>query len=509
MDENEWLAGRFEASRARLRAVAYRMLGSLSEAEDAVQEAWIRAAGAGAGNVANLEGWLTTIVARVCLDMLRTRKSRREEPLAVDQAIAAAGPEQEAVLADSVGLAMLVVLDTLSPAERVAFVLHDMFGLPFGEIGTVTGRSPAATRQLASRARHRVRGTAVVPGTRPARQRELAAAFLAAARGGDVGALLSILDPQVELHADAASVPTGVPVMLRGAGVVARNALAASERSRYAALALVDGTPGIIVAPSGRLALVLAFTFGDDTITRIEVIADPDRLSRLDLAVLGLPATAVGSAGCVRDDHGERRDHQRHCGNDDRRGRRVPVNDGPGQDEQADADGHEHEVQALVPARWRRPRRSVQVPSHAAPHASGPVRSARTATAPATPTSAAAPADRTTSHRPTRGSSRQDDTVATTSRESDTAPAATHVLADPGSAAGRCSAVSAPSPRATSRAPRARPNTRATRSSAPAPTQGRDGTDGRASAARPMATRPAATATAPRRARAGISVNVT
>jgi RNA polymerase sigma-70 factor, ECF subfamily len=287
MDENDWLAARFEASRARLRSVAYRMLGSLNEAEDAVQEAWLHAVGAGAGDVANLEGWLTTIVARVCLDMLRSRKSRREEPLAVDQAVADAGPEQEALLADSVGLAMLVVLDTLAPAERVAFVLHDMFGLPFGEISAVTGRSSAATRQLASRARRRVRGTTAVPGTRHARQRELAAAYLAAARGGDMGALLSILDPEVVLHADAAAVPSGVPTTIRGAAVVARGAVASSGRTPFAGLALINGSPGIIMAPAGRLALVLAFTFGDDTITQIDVITDPDRLSQLKLAVLG------------------------------------------------------------------------------------------------------------------------------------------------------------------------------------------------------------------------------
>jgi RNA polymerase sigma-70 factor (ECF subfamily) len=286
-DERKWLAQRFEEQRPRLRAVAYRMLGSLSEAEDAVQEAWIHAAGAGAGDVANLEGWLTTIVARVCLDTLRSRKSRREEPLTVDEAAAAAGPEQEAVLADSVGLAMLVVLDTLAPAERVAFVLHDMFGLPFGEIGAATGRSAAAARQLASRARRRVRGTTAVPGTRLARQREVAAAYLAAARGGDLGALLSILDPDVELYADAASVPTGASVTLRGAAVVAQTALAGARRSRHAGLALINGTPGIVMAPAGRLVLVLAFTIPDDTITRIEVIADPDRLGQLDLAVLG------------------------------------------------------------------------------------------------------------------------------------------------------------------------------------------------------------------------------
>jgi RNA polymerase sigma factor (sigma-70 family) len=287
MDENDWLAARFEASRPRLRAVAYRMLGSLGEAEDAVQEAWIHAAGGGASDVTNLEGWLTTIVARVCLDMLRSRKSRREEPLRLDEVAAVAGPEQEAVLAESVGLAMLVVLDTLAPAERVAFVLHDMFGLPFGEISAVTGRSSAATRQLASRARRRVRGTAAVPGTRLARQRELAAAYLAAARGGDMSALLEILDPDVVLHADAAATPSGLATTVRGAAVVARGAVTASGRSRYSGLALVNGSPGIIMAPSGRLVLVLAFTFGDDAITGIDVIADPDRLSQLDLAVLG------------------------------------------------------------------------------------------------------------------------------------------------------------------------------------------------------------------------------
>ena len=287
MDENDWLASRFEASRPRLQSVAYRMLGSLSEAEDAVQEAWIHAGRAGAGDVANLEGWLTTIVARVCLDMLRTRKSRREEPLAVDQAIAAAGPEQEAVLADSVGLAMLVVLDTLAPAERVAFVLHDMFGLPFGEIAAATGRSAAAARQLASRARRRVRGMPAIPGTRLARQREVAAAYLAAARGGDMGALLAILDPDVELYADAKSAPTGVAITRRGAEAVAMSALAGARRSPHGGLALINGTPGIVLAPGGRLVLALAFTIPDDRITRIEVIADPDRLSQLDLAVLG------------------------------------------------------------------------------------------------------------------------------------------------------------------------------------------------------------------------------
>ncbi len=291
MDENDRLAGRFEASRPRLRAMAYRMLGSLSDAEDAVQEGWLHAAGSDAGAVANLEGWFTTIVARVCLDMLRSRKSRREDPLDPDEAAAAsrtrfAGPEQEAVLADAVGLALLVVLDTLAPAERVAFVLHDTFGLPFGEIAAITGRSPAAARQLASRARRRIQSPAPVPGTRLGRQRKVAEAFLAAARGGDLGALIAVLDPEVVLHADAAAAPSGVPVTVRGAAAVASGARAASMRSRYSRVALVNGTPGIVMAPRGRLTVVLAFTIDEDKISRIDVIADPARLAGLDLAVL-------------------------------------------------------------------------------------------------------------------------------------------------------------------------------------------------------------------------------
>ncbi len=285
MDEDDRLAGRFEANRPRLRAMAYRMLGSLSDADDAVQEAWIHAASASMNGVANPEGWFTTIVARVCLDMLRSRKSRREEPLDLPDA-AVAGPEQEAMLADSVGLALLVVLDTLAPAERVAFVLHDTFGLPFGQIAAITGRSPAAARQLASRARRRVRGTASVPRTRLARQRQVAEAFLTAARGGDLGALLAVLDPDVVLHADAAAGPSGAPATLRGAAAVARGARVASGRSQYSRVALVNGTPGIVMAPRGRLVLVLALTIGDSTISRIDVIADPARLEQLDLAVL-------------------------------------------------------------------------------------------------------------------------------------------------------------------------------------------------------------------------------
>ena len=285
MDEDDQLTGRFGASRHRLQAMAYRMLGSLSDADDAVQEAWIRAARADASAVDNPEGWFTTIVARVCLDMLRSRKSLREEPLDLQDA-AVAGPEQEAMLADSVGLALLVVLDTLTPAERVAFVLHDTFGLPFGQIAAITGRSPAAARQLASRARRRVHGTASVPRTRLARQREVADAFLAASRGGDLNALLAVLDPEVVLHADASAVPSGAPRTLRGAAAVARGARAASGRSRYSRVALVNGTPGIVMAPRGRLRVVLAFTIDDRTITRIDVIADPARLEKLHLAVL-------------------------------------------------------------------------------------------------------------------------------------------------------------------------------------------------------------------------------
>ena len=290
MDEDDRLAGRFEASRPRLRAMAYRMLGSLSDAEDAVQEGWLHAAGSDAAAVANLEGWFTTIVARVCLDMLRSRKSRREEPLDPDEAAVAGleqqAPDQEVVLANAVGLALLVVLDTLAPAERVAFVLHDTFGLPFGEIAAITGRSPAAARQLASRARRRVQGSAPVPGIRLGRQRKVAEAFLAAARGGDLGALIAVLDPDVVLHADAAAAPSGVPVTVRGATAVARGARAASVRSRYSRVALVNGTPGIVTAPRGRLTVVLAFTIVDDKISRIDVIADPARLAGLDLAVL-------------------------------------------------------------------------------------------------------------------------------------------------------------------------------------------------------------------------------
>ena len=292
MDERAWLAERFEEHRAHLRAVAYRMLGSLSEADDAVQEAWLRLSRADTGEVENLAGWLTTVVARVCLNMLRSRTSRREDPLDVhvpDPIVGredGADPEQEALLADSVGLALLVVLDPLAPAERLAFVLHDMFDVPFEEVGPIIDRSPAAARQLASRARRRVKGADAVPEADVARQHRIVNAFLAASRNGDFEALLALLDPDVVLRADAAAGPTAAPVVLRGAQVVARGAFAASARARYTQPARVNGSVGLVMAPRGRLFLVLAFTFSGEMITDVDVIADPDRLRQLDLAVL-------------------------------------------------------------------------------------------------------------------------------------------------------------------------------------------------------------------------------
>jgi RNA polymerase sigma factor (sigma-70 family) len=280
------LAGRFERDRPRLRAVAYRMLGSAAQAEDAVQEAWLRLAAADTGEVVNLSAWLTTVVARVCLNMLRTRSARREEPLGIlDVPAEVTGPEQEAVLADSVGLALLVVLDTLAPAQRVAFVLHDLFAVPFDEIGPMIGRSPAAARQLASRARRRVRGT-VVPAVDVGRQRRVVDAFLAASRGGDFDALLALLDPEVVLRADAAAGPTPLPVTLRGVRGVAEGALLAARRIRFTRPALVNGAVGLVMAPRGRLFLVLGFTYRGDRISEVDVIADPDRLRHVELAAL-------------------------------------------------------------------------------------------------------------------------------------------------------------------------------------------------------------------------------
>jgi RNA polymerase sigma factor (sigma-70 family) len=295
MDELDGLAAQFEASRPRLRAVAYRMLGSGAEADDAVQEAWLHISRTRGDGVENLGGWLTTVVARVCLDMLRARKSRREEPLdrqPADQVAGRAsevdpgGPESEALLADSVGLAMLVVLDTLPPAERVAFVLHDMFDLPFGEIAGITGRSPAAARQLASRARRRVKGPATVRGAGLARQREVVEAFLGASRDGDFGALLAVLDPDVELRADESAAPPGTPRRLIGAAAVSRQARAYSSRARFGRIVLIDGAVGLVLARRGRLWMALKLTVTDGKITEMDVVADPDRLSQLTLAVL-------------------------------------------------------------------------------------------------------------------------------------------------------------------------------------------------------------------------------
>jgi RNA polymerase sigma factor (sigma-70 family) len=304
VNEADWLAQQFEAHRAHLRAVAYRMLGSPSEADDAVQEAWLRLSRAETSEVANLGGWLTTVVARVCLDMLRSRTSRREEPLGAepgDPAVAATegtDPEHEAMLADSVGLAMLVVLETLAPAERVAFVLHDMFAVPYDEIAPMLERTPNATRQLASRARRRVQGAATVPGTDLYRQREAVGAFLAASRNGDFDALLAMLDPEVVLRADPAAVQAGAPGEVHGAQAVADMF---SGRAGGARLALVNGIPGAVWAPGGKPRVIFGFTITGAKITHIDLLADPERLSRLDLATLdgrgARPANRPGGPG--------------------------------------------------------------------------------------------------------------------------------------------------------------------------------------------------------------------
>jgi RNA polymerase sigma factor (sigma-70 family) len=268
----------FEAHRDHLRAVAYRMLGSRSEAEDAVQEAWLRLSRADTGGVANIRGWLTTVVARICLDMLRSRDARREVPVDIPLPAQGPDPEQEAMLAESVGLALLVVLDTLTPAERLAFVLHDLFAVPFQEIAPIVGRSVPATKMLASRARRRVR-TAAAPDTDLRRQHEVVEAFLAASRNGDFAVLLSLLDPDVTVHADATA--AGTSTRLRGAGPVAEQALAFSHRAKDARVALVDATPAILVTPGGRLVTVMTFTIADGRIVALEVIADPRRLAEL------------------------------------------------------------------------------------------------------------------------------------------------------------------------------------------------------------------------------------
>jgi RNA polymerase sigma factor (sigma-70 family) len=296
VDESEWLTERFQEHRPHLKAVAYRMLGSLAEADEALQESWIRLDRSDIGGVENLGGWLTTVVARVCLNMLRSRKSRHEEPLdahvpdpvvSADEGI---DPEDEALLADSVGLAMLVVLETLAPAERLAFVLHDMFGVPFEEIAPIVGRSATAARQLASRARRRVKGVAPVPDEDLARQREVAAAFLAAARAGDFDALVAILDPDVVLRADGGVLPAGASRVIHGAEAVAGQALAFSRSRQPLPLVrpvLVNGGPGFVSRTAdGRPLSVVGITAAGGRIVEIDILADPERLRRLHLEEL-------------------------------------------------------------------------------------------------------------------------------------------------------------------------------------------------------------------------------
>ena len=292
MTDQNWLAERFESNRTHLRAVAYRMLGSLTEADDAVQEAWIRLSRTDTSDVENLSGWLTTVVGRVCLNMLRSRRTRREAPLdthVADPIVspeAGIGPEDEAILGESIGLALLAVLDTLSPAERVAFVLHDVFAVPFDEIAPIVGRSTAASRQLASRARRRVQG-APVPDTDLVGQWAVVDAFLAAARDGDFERLLAVLDPDVVVRSDGGTLRPELVSTVRGADAVARQAMSFRRFAETATRALINGIPGGVAwAPDGRPFAVLSVTVAGGRIVSIDVLADPDRLSRLDLDLL-------------------------------------------------------------------------------------------------------------------------------------------------------------------------------------------------------------------------------
>lgn len=289
MDEHEWMAERVKANEGHLRAVAYRMLGSVSEAEDAVQEAWIRLERADTREVANLRAWLTTVVSRVCLDMLRARKSRREELLGVESAEPAndggsGDPEAELVMADSVGVALLVVLETLPPAERIAFVLHDLFDVSFDEIAPIVERTATAARQLASRARRRVQGTDSLPRADVMRQRQVVDAFIAASRDGDFDALLALLDPDVVLRADRFAMPGGVAGEVRGAAQVAKRAR--SGRDPRGRVMLINGAVGIVVAPGGHLLRALRFTIENDRIVGMDVFADPATFATLELSVI-------------------------------------------------------------------------------------------------------------------------------------------------------------------------------------------------------------------------------
>ena len=292
MDEADWLAARFEEQRGRLRTVAYRMLGSQAEADDAVQNSWLRLSGADTSEVENLAGWLTTVVARECLKMLRSRRGRREEPLGDTMTEPpTAGrqtgdPEAAVLLADSVGPALMVVLDTLAPAERLAFVLHDIFAVPFHDIAPILERSPVATRQLASRARRRVQGATPPRQVDLARQRRVVDAFLTALRDGNFDALVTLLDPEVVLRDDSAGLPGGAATM-RGAHAVGAYALKFSRGARFVRPALVDGTPGLAIRLPGRLIGALGFTFDGDTIAAIDMISDRGRLRHVDLAAPG------------------------------------------------------------------------------------------------------------------------------------------------------------------------------------------------------------------------------
>jgi RNA polymerase sigma factor (sigma-70 family) len=291
VDDKQWLAERFEAHRTRLRAVAYRMLGSVSEADDAVQEAWLRLSRSEADEIENLGGWLTTVVGRVSLNMLRSRRTRREEPLdavhmpepIVDR-VDGTDPEHEALLADSVGLALLVVLEMLSPAERLAFVLHDMFAVPFDEIARIVDRSPEAARQLASRARRRVRVEETVPDPDPETQREVVEAFLVAARDGDFDRLVAVLDPDAVLRADLG--PAAASGEVRGAEAIARQAVTFSRLGLAMELALINGAVGVVTRQDGEPFSVTGFTVSAGRIVAMDILADPERLRRLDLTLL-------------------------------------------------------------------------------------------------------------------------------------------------------------------------------------------------------------------------------
>lgn len=289
MDEADWLAARFEEQRPHLRAVAYRMLGSPAEADDAVQNSWLRLSSANTAGVDNLTGWLTTVVARECLKLLRARRNRREEPLADDATVEppidgrdGTDPEAEVLLADSVGPALMVVLDTLAPAERLAFVLHDIFAVPFDQIATILDRSPAASRQLASRARRRVRGATPPSQVDLARQRQVVEAFLTALRDGDFDNLVSVLDPDVALRDDSAALAAGAAPVMRGARAVGAHALTFSRAARFVRPALVDGAVGLAIVPHGRLVGALGFTVEGDRITEITMISDPQHLRHVD-----------------------------------------------------------------------------------------------------------------------------------------------------------------------------------------------------------------------------------